>query len=102
MQSVVTKTAEALGRSGKPQIIEISGGEARCFPPYCTRDEGAQKMNQFANWTNIAAGIHSSTASEFRLFPRLTNSWRMTTDHQFSGYCVVAVWSAACTVQKAR
>ena len=26
--------------------------------------EGAHKMNQFANWANIAAGIHSTTASE--------------------------------------
>ena len=66
---------------------EKSGGEARCFPPYCTRDEeGAQNINQFAKWTNIAAGIHSTTASEFRLFPQLTNSWLLTTDYQYSGY----------------
>ena len=45
MQSVVTKSAEALGRSGKPlKKMEIWGGEARCFPSYCTRDEeGEQK-----------------------------------------------------------
>ena len=94
MQSVVTKSAEALGKSGKPKPHEIAGGEARCFPPYFTRDtrdEGAQKVNQFANWTNIAAGIHSidkyvRTASEFRLFPQLTNSWLLTTDHQYIGY----------------
>ena len=73
------------------------------FPPYCTRDEeGAQKINQFANWTNIVAGIHSTTASEFRLFPQLTNSYLLTTDHQYSGYHIVAVWSTASTVQKAR
>ena len=60
MQSVVTKSAEALGRSGK-KILRSIYIEARCFPPYCTRDEeGAQKTNQFANWTNIATGIQSA------------------------------------------
>ena len=88
MQFVVTKSAEALGRSGKPKKIKLSCGETRWFPRYCTRDEGAQKnkINQFANWTNIAAGIHSTTASEFRLFPQLTKSWLLTTDNQYSGY----------------
>ena len=45
MQPVVTKSAEALGKSEKPNPPELSGGESRCFPPYCTRDtrdEGAQ------------------------------------------------------------
>ena len=71
MPSVVTKSAEALGKSGKPPPPEIWGGEARCFPPYCTRDtrdEGAQNMNQFANWTNFAAGIHSTTYVQHRSF----------------------------------
>ena len=57
---------------------------------YRARDEeGAREINQFANWANIAAGIHSTTASEFRLFPQLliTNSWLLTTDYQYSGYC---------------
>ena len=36
------KVLQALGRYGKQQAIERWGGEARCFPPHCTRDEGAQ------------------------------------------------------------
>ena len=73
MQFVVTKSAEALGRSGKPKKIKLSCGETRWFPRYCTRDEGAQKnkINQFANWTNIAAGIHSTTASPCSPSPSL-------------------------------
>ena len=43
-------------------------------------------INQFANSTNIAAGIHSTAASEFRLFRQLTNSWLLTTDYQYSGF----------------
>ena len=35
---------------------------------------------------NIAAGIHSATASEFPLFPQLANSRLLTTDHQYSGW----------------
>ena len=56
MQSVVTKSAEALGRSGK-KILRSIYIEARCFPPYCTRDEeGALKVNQCPDLTinNIA------------------------------------------------
>ena len=92
MQSVVAKSADALliGRSGKPFLkIKNLSGEARCFPPYCTRDEdGARKINQCANWTNIAAGIHSrsTTALELPLFRQLTNSWLLTIDYQYSGW----------------
>ena len=35
-----------------------------------------------------------TTASEFPLFPQLTNSWLLTTDYQYSGYYILAVWSA--------
>ena len=66
----------------KHTMISPSGGEARRFAPYCTRDtrnEGAQNINQYENWTDIAAGVHLidnyvCTASEFRLFPQLTSS----------------------------
>ena len=47
---MITKSAEALKIRETIEKIEPSSGEERCFPPYCTRDEeGAQKMNQFAN-----------------------------------------------------
>ena len=56
-QFVVTKSAGALliGRPENHKENEISGGETRSFPHYCTRDEGAQKINQFTNWKNTAA-----------------------------------------------
>ena len=57
MQSVVTKVLKENHKK-----IKIWGREARCFISYRTRDaEGAQKMNQFANRTKIAAGILSTT-----------------------------------------
>ena len=45
------------------------------------------KDYQFANWITVTASVHSTTASEFRPFPQLTNSWLPTTDYQYSGYC---------------
>ena len=33
--------------------------------------EGVRKINPCANWTIVAASIHSTTASEFPLFPQL-------------------------------
>ena len=104
MQCVVTKSAKALrivGRSGKPFLKEGRVGKHELATLLQTRRR-LTKMNQFANWNNIAAGIHSTTSSEFRLFPRLTSSWILTTDHQFSGLYIVVVWRTACTVQKAR
>ena len=101
MQSVVTKSAASPRKIRKTTSNRKMGwGSTMLSTPLHTRRRRTN-MNQFANWTNIAAGIHSTTASESRLFPRLTNSWLMTTD-QFSGYYMVAVWSTACTVQKAR
>ena len=44
-------------------------GKHDAFHPIAHETKKAnKKLNQFANWTNIAAGIHSTTASEFRLF----------------------------------
>ena len=50
MQSVVTKSAEALGRSGKP-FLKKSGGEARdAFPPIAHETKKAhKKIEQCAN-----------------------------------------------------
>ena len=82
----------------------IGWGSTMLFLSFCTRrdEERAQKMYKYANWTNIriniAAGIHSTTASEFPLFPQLTNSWLMTTDCQR----LFVVLCTACTVPKAR
>ena len=61
-----------------------------------TKDESICKLDY-----DIAAGIHSTTASEFRLFPQLTNSWLLTTDYQYSGYYSCCL-EYRCTVQKAR
>ena len=47
MQSVVTESAEALGRSGKSFLNALV---VRCFPPYRTRYEGGpRKIIQSAN-----------------------------------------------------
>ena len=74
-------------------------------PTCCTRDEGAQKMNQFANWTNIAAGIHSTTYS-IGVSSVPTTNQLVDTDYQVlttsTAAIVVAVWYTAFTVQKAR
>ena len=51
-------------------------------------------MNRYANWTNIATGIHSTTASEIPLFQQLTNSWLLTTDYQYSGWLLSGVLPA--------
>ena len=55
-----------------------------------TKDESICKLDY-----DIAAGIHSTTASEFRLFPQLTNSWLLTTDYTSTAAIIVAVWSTA-------
>ena len=93
---MVTKHAEAQGRSGNPQKSKYREGKHDAFNYLVriARDEEGTPKKQFANWTNIAAGIHSTTskyvltASEFRLFPQLTNSWLLTTSthYQYSGY----------------
>ena len=94
------KSAETLGRSGKPfRKSKYRVGKHDAFHPFA-RDEGARKTNQFASWTNIAAGIHSTTASEFRLFPQLTNSWLLTTNLPVRR--LVTVFNTARTVQKTR
>ena len=59
-------------------------------------------MNQYANWTNIAAGIRSTTASEFPLFLQLTNSWLLTNDYQYSGWLLSGVVPAPYTKQGSR
>ena len=57
MQSVVTKrkSAEALGRFGNHEKIQISGGEARCSsPPYCTaHTKRRRRTKDFYHYTCI-------------------------------------------------
>ena len=72
-------------------------------PTYCTRDEGAQKMNQLEKWTNIATGIHATTYS-IGVSSVPTTNQLVDTDYQVlttsTAAIVVALWSTACTVQK--
>ena len=60
-------------------------------------------MYKYANWTNIriniAAGIHSTTGSEFHLFHKYTKSWLLITDRQYSGWSLSGVLRAPSEIQ---
>ena len=91
MQSVVTKRAEALGRSRKSlkkYIYIYRIGKHDSVHPFAHETKKVHKrlINMQTGLTNIAGGIHSTTASEFPLFPQLTNLWLLTTDNQYSGW----------------